>query len=160
MNGSFSLIGALIGLARALEGKEFTSSASHAIMKGLYLASPGIGAESRALPDMVRVIHEEKAKAAPDCASCQSPCGRTADFDMKGMWNARGKLYSEKFLLLSSLCFVGSAAYMAAETSQDETEEEVIRFLCDGLFLLGYAYEAGQLDAVLSKAGEICRRFF
>lgn len=145
----YEMTGALVGLARALEGKEPAPSAIQAIIKGLYLAAPGMAAEPAVLDSTTRLIREEKAKAAPDCASCQSPCQRTADHDMKAMWNRAGTLRSEKFLLFTALCFIGSASFHAEPR---EVSDEVIHFLCDGLFLLGYAYEPGQLDTVLSKA--------
>lgn len=143
------LIGALVGLARALEGKEPSSSAKKALADGLALSLPGSISDPGLLQDMARRIQEEKADAAPDCASCQSPCGRTADYSMEEMWQTEGPLREKKFLLLTSLCSVGSAASRAMLSG--EPDEEVFGFLLDGLFLLGYAFEDNQLDAVLSR---------
>lgn len=147
------MTGALIGLARALEGQEISSSAKHAIAQGLAFALPGSMGDPVQLDELILMIREEKKKAAPDCAACKSPCGRTSDYRMEELWEQDGGLREKKFLLLTALCSVGSAAFrmMLVKTP----DEEVFRFLCDGLFLLGYAFEENQLDPVLARADTI-----
>jgi len=184
------MTGALVGLSRALEGKEYTKEAMEAIVNGLSAVLPGCTSDLEELRSMTEAVRREKLKAAPDCATCKSPCGRTDDYDMEEMWNSAEALRSKKFLLLAALSAVGTAAgrgglltitagnakspgaasgntavapadeASAASTfpanvtvaPADEAAEQVFHFLRDGLFLLGYAYEAGQLDNILSQA--------
>lgn len=144
------MIGALVGLARALEGQELSTSARHTLVQGLAFALPGSMGDPAQLEELIRMIHEEKKKAAPDCAACQSPCGRTSDYDMKELWTQDGALREKKYLLLTALCSVGAAAFRTMLVKAPD--EQVFRFLCDGLFLLGYAFEENQLDPVLARA--------
>lgn len=144
------LIGALVGLSRALEGKEVSRSAMQAMAGGLSLSLPGCIADPAVILEMTQTVRKEKEKAAPDCASCQSPCGRTSDYNMEEMWTAQAPLRTKKYLLLTALCSVGSAACRAMLCGTPD--EEIFSFLRDGLFLLGYAFEENQLDPVLSKA--------
>lgn len=166
------MTGALVGLSRALEGKEYTKEAMEAIVNGLSAVLPGCTSDLEELRSMTEAVRREKLKAAPDCATCKSPCGRTDDYDMEEMWNSAEALRSKKFLLLAALSAVGTAAGRGglltisagnakspgaasgntAVAPADEAAEQVFHFLRDGLFLLGYAYEAGQLDNILSQA--------
>lgn len=146
------MTGALIGLARALEGRELTLSSKRVIVQGLSMALPGSHTDTSGLEEMAAVtnmIRSEKRQAAPDCASCQAPCGRTDDYDMNQMWQEEGLLRSKKFLLLCGLCAVASS--LLPSIDGNEPAEEVIRFLCDGLFLLGYAYKDSHLDSILAR---------
>lgn len=148
------LTGALIGLSMALEGKEYTESASRTIQSGLALLSLSCSVpDQEHLRSMTDRVHEEKALAAPDCATCLSPCGRTADYDMNRLWNEKEPLRSRKILLLHTLCQTASLGSQTAKTGLPETETSV--FLLNGLFLLGYAYEPQQLDEFFDRAGEI-----
>ncbi|MBR6615885.1 MAG: hypothetical protein IKK95_08000, partial [Lachnospiraceae bacterium] len=85
------LFGALIGLSRASESKEILESSGSALIQGLVLAydpvwnDPHVEISANlqtSVEQMLNVLHTEKALMAPDCAACQYPCGRTADYDM------------------------------------------------------------------------------
>lgn len=152
------MTGALVGLSRALEGKELTESAAKAMLCSLSLALPCGTSDITAIRNMTETLRREKFKAAPDCASCKSPCGRTDDYDLEEMWNSSDALRGKKFLLLTGLCSVGAAAcrrLAQGGEANDRIPAEVLHFLRDGLFLLGYAYEESQLNMTLSKTAEI-----
>lgn len=150
------LAGALVGLARALEGKLPSSNADRLLLSGLAAASAGSQLSEESLAAFLEMIHREKAQAAPDCAACQSPCGRTDDYDMAELLSAEPSLFTGKFLLLQSLCAIASMVYPL--DLHGELAAEALAFLYEGLFMLGYAYEAGQLGPRLETAGNLVQK--
>ena len=88
------VLGALIGLARATEGNEhkllpFTYELCCSALLAMELSN------DRTSDIFLQQLHEEKFRIVPDCAVCQSPCGRTFDYD--------GDLTPAKLDLLTAL---------------------------------------------------------
>ncbi len=148
------LLGALIGLSRASESKEILESSGIALIQGLALAYDPVWEQADSLiPDswkksaeqMIQKLHVEKALMAPDCAACQYPCGRTADYDMAETLEASETLRDAKLHLLSLL------GKIAANTRGNGTQE-LRQFLSDALFQISCTYEAGQLTSLIADA--------
>ena len=148
------LFGALIGLSRASESKDILESSGTALIHGLVLAYNPVWDDPDAeisadlqtsVEQMIQTLHTEKALMAPDCAACQYPCGRTADYDMAETLEASDKLRNAKLQLLTSL---GSIAI----ASQERSTKEVRQFLSDALFQISCTYEAGQLSGLIQRA--------
>ncbi len=169
------LFGALVGLSRASESKEILESSGIALVHGLALAydpvwesenmtssedfdvSKGFkGSEAfqSSVVQIIRTLHAEKAVMAPDCAACQYPCGRTADYDMAETLEASDALRNAKLHLFALL---GKIALRAQEHEQGYGSKEIWQFLSDALFQISCTYEAGQLQDLLTKASQLAR---
>lgn len=148
------LLGALVGLARASESKGIVESAGIALVDGLSMVygdlaqNDGCATESSpAVTQMIEKLHVEKAIMAPDCAACQYPCGRTADYDMAETLEASEALRNAKLELLSLL-----GALAGKARSHDYGTQEIRQFLSDALFQISCTYEAGQLTEFIQTA--------
>ncbi len=143
------LTGALIGLARATEGRTPPESAACAVIGALSLPLDGDCGET-ALRQMLETVRREKNKLAPDCAICKSPCGRTADYDMKQLREAEPDVIALKLLLLFTI------RGMARRAQENDVSDPALDgFLCEALFMLGYARNVEPLRETLQKAGRV-----
>jgi len=72
--------GALIGLARAVEGNEdsVTYETDKLILEGLFAAVTNVDFNNDTLNDLLSRINAEKEKLVPLCEECGVPCGRNA----------------------------------------------------------------------------------
>lgn len=148
------LFGALIGLSRASESKEILESSGMALIHGLALAYDPVWEDSdmeisevlqASVKQMIQTLHKEKSLMAPDCAACQYPCGRTADYDMAETLESAELIRNAKLKLLTLL---GSIALI----SRDQSTKEIRQFLSDALFQISCTYEAGQLSDLILQA--------
>ncbi len=67
------LLSALIGLAGAVSNNGKTDNTDRTVCVALL---------SQDTNQAVEMVHREKFLISPDCASCQSPCGNTSDYDL------------------------------------------------------------------------------
>ncbi|MBQ5659796.1 MAG: hypothetical protein IIV18_00490, partial [Lachnospiraceae bacterium] len=104
-----------------------------------------------AVNQAIQTLHTEKALMAPDCAACQYPCGRTADYDMAETLESSETLRNAKLQLLTLL---GSAAV----ASREQSTKELRQFLSDALFQISCTYEAGQLSDLILQAESFSSR--
>ena len=148
------LFGALIGLSRASESKEILESAGHALIQGLKLAydpvwdlpATELSIDFRtSVESAIESLHKEKALMAPDCAACQYPCGRTADYDMAEILESSEQLRNTKLHLLSLLGQI--AIYTQTQNTKNNGQ-----FLSDALFQISCTYETGQLKDLILQA--------
>lgn len=139
------LTGALIGLARAVNGNgHLITDATDAIVLAALAASP----QADPAPLLARVT-AEKHRLAPDCATCAAPCGRTADCDMAQLWNGDADPRALKSLLLLSL---------RAMAASGRADRAMLDFFYRALFILGESWPVAQLQALLLEAGRISLR--
>ena len=110
-----TLMGAIIGLARATEGNEdlITESTDRTTQDALAME---IDADETALFDMLDRIRDEKRKLVPNCFDCAMPCGRTSDFDMNMLANETPTLQKAKIELLALLQSLAKNAPLDAQT--------------------------------------------
>ena len=110
-----TLMGAIIGLARATEGNEdlITESTDRTTQDALAME---IDADETALFDMLDRIRDEKRKLVPNCFDCAMPCGRTSDFDMNMLANETPTLQKAKIELLALLQALAKNAPLDAQT--------------------------------------------
>ena len=95
------LTGALIGLARAVDGAETISTKTgQVILEGLFTTVTNVNFDNAAIENMIQKVMAEKERLVPDCSKCQAPCGRTDDYDMQQLWNANEDIRSLKSLIL------------------------------------------------------------
>ena len=133
-----ALIGALIGLARAMESGEASPvpESWRILRDGLAAAS---GADAPALRQALRQVQHEKLRLLPDCASCPHPCGRTDDYDMATLGDDGEEVRRIKLAILHRL-------QAMAQSGRGSP-----LLLCDGLNQIGWGYQAVPLEAFLQK---------
>ena len=85
-SGNDMLLGALIGLVRAIDGNDELATDDTARLIRDTLASIRDGQiGGREAGYLMDCIAREKQRFAPGCAICAMPCGRTADYDLADM---------------------------------------------------------------------------
>ena len=147
------LTGALIGLARAAEGNVPGPSADKVIIEGLFTTVTNVNFNNETINALINRVHEEKHKLVPDCGSCGSPCGRTEDYDMKGIWEADEDIRSLKSLILFGIRGMAAYAYHAAVLGY--TDKDVNQFFYKALFVIGENWKVDELLPVVMEVGEV-----
>ena len=148
------LTGALIGLARAVDGAETISKRTgQVIIEGLFTTVTNVSFDNAAIEKMIREVRAEKERLVPDCGKCQSPCGKTDEYDMQQLWNANEDIRSLKSLILFGIR--GMAAYAYHANVLNFEDAEVNRFFCEALFKIGYEESMEALLPTVLKVGEI-----
>lgn len=142
------LLGALIGLARAAEGNEDLMSAETdcVMLEGLTAALNEN--QEQALQNLIVRVHEEKRKLVPNCFYCESPCGRTSDYDAAILWQAESRLFSLKTALLLSAEALACRLICIYQTGDCPH----IHFLYQALVIVGL--EDGDTDHLISMLEE------
>lgn len=148
------LLGALVGLARASEGKELLPEAREAMLLGLAYSridTCPTATEKYDCTDLISRLHEARLLMSPDCAACKCPCGRTDDYDMEEVYHSSDSLKEAKLQLFERL---GDIAVRLPDpkSAPAEYSPELISFLSESLFLIGCTFEAGQLAGPLERA--------
>jgi len=97
-----TLMGIIVGLARATEGNEdlMTESTHRAMLGALSMEDDE---KEEAIIEMISAVREEKRKLVPNCFDCAMPCGRTSDFDLRELSLEEESLRTAKLELLSDL---------------------------------------------------------
>ena len=147
------LTGALIGLARAAEGNVPGPSTDKVIIEGLFTTVTNVNFNNETINALIDRVHEEKHKLVPDCESCGSPCGRTEDYDMKGIWEADEDIRSLKSLILFGIRGMAAYAYHAAVLGYKDAE--VNKFFYKALFVIGENWKVDELLPVVMEVGEV-----
>ena len=131
------LTGALIGIARAVDGNEhlITDSTDKIIREGLAAACPEADSRSDLLTTLIQRVEDEKRSLIPDCYECASPCGKNSNYDMRGLWNMAEEVCSLKLLLLCGIRSLAVSACRAADLGR--SDQEVNRFFYQALFAVG-----------------------
>lgn len=148
------LTGALIGLARAVDSASAISKRTvQVIIEGLFTTVTNVSFDNAAIENMIQKVRAEKERLVPDCSKCQSPCGKTGEYDMQQMWNADKDIRSLKSLILFGIR--GMAAYAYHANVLNYEDDEVNRFFCEALFKIGYEESIETLLPTVLKVGEI-----
>ena len=148
------LTGALIGLARAVDGGfGVTEQTYRIIIEGLFTTLTNVSFDDAAIIRQLERVRKEKTALVPDCGGCGMPCGRNDDYDMKELWNAEENIRSLKSLILFGLR--GMAAYAYHAMVLGYMDDEVNVFFCEGLFRIGEDMTMEALLPVVMKVGEV-----
>ncbi len=137
------LLGALIGLARALESDEAMPApdAPKIMVEALARMHTADDAAAKLLAQRIR---QEKLRLLPDCAACPHPCGRTDDYDTAKLSEDGNEVETLKLELLSRLQKI-------AMQQGDTATPEVVKLLQDGLNQIGWGYRAETLKKALQN---------
>lgn len=136
------LLGALIGLARALESDEAMPApdAPKIMVETLTRMHTADKATAKLLAQRIR---QEKLRLLPDCAACPHPCGRTDDYDTAKLSEDGSEVEALKLELLSRLQKIAG--------QQEVPSSETVKLLQDGLNQIGWGYRAETLKKALQN---------
>lgn len=147
------LTGVLIGLARASDGHQTTSSTHKAMIEGLFMTLTNVNFNEEAILSQIETVRREREALIPGCSSCASACGRNDKYDMTRLWTDDEDIRSLKSLILFGLKGVAAYAYHAMVLGY--SDEEVNNFFYEGLFAVGEDWDMEQLLPVVMKVGEV-----
>ena len=148
------LTGALIGLARATDGHTHPTEYTYGLLiEGLFTTITNVSFDDEAVLKETAKAHVEKEKLVPRCSTCEDPCGRNNDYDMKKLWNDNEDIRSLKSLILFGLR--GMAAYAYHARMLGYIDPEIDHFFAEGLFAIGEDLSQEQLLPKVLKVGEI-----
>ncbi len=148
-----TLSGALIGLARAINGEAQTTETTWETMfEGLFATVTNVDFDEEALRRLIARVREEKEKLLPSCKVCREPCGRSEDYDMTLLWKEQEDIRSLKSLIL--LGVRGTAAYAWHAMALGYRDRELEQFLAKALFAVGEDWEQERLLSVALEVGK------
>ena len=152
------LTGALIGLARATEGKTTGEQGLRAetfrmITEGLFATITNVSFDAEAIQNMIDKMEKEKNRLSPGCSACGTPCGKTNDYTLHNLWQAEEDIRSLKSLILFGIR--GMAAYAYHALMLGYTDEEINLFFCEALYKIGYEETKEELLHTVLRVGEI-----
>lgn len=135
------LLGALSGLARSTTSEPKTADTDDVLCAGLRLAARP-DADAAALRRMLDIVHTEKHRVAPNCATCATPCGNTTDYDLARLWASPEPVRTCKLHLLRAL--------FALAQHRTLTSAQVFA-LYQSLFALAEDWEPEQLQPIVEN---------
>jgi len=134
-----TLLGALIGLARAISGNEdlVTDVTDQLVIQALIALKTEILKESPLLSQLLHAVEDEKKRIVPDCAICCNPCGRTDNYDVEQLRNSADDIRILKYQVLAD---IQEMAYSLQDRTPSLTPHDLAAFLYKVLFALGIDY--------------------
>ena len=146
------LTGALIGLARAVDGDAQAGDSTWRVMiEGLFATITNVNFSERSIRELITRVHAERDALVPMCSGCASRCSRNDDYDMSLVWEADEDIRSLKSLVLFGIRGVAAYAYHALVLGY--TDEELNRFIARALFAVGEDWTMEQLLPVVMDVG-------
>ncbi len=77
------LTGALIGLARSLNGAgKVEQKTSDLVIRSLFATLTNVNFNEASIKEMIAAVQQEKDSLKPGCRSCANPCGMTEDLQL------------------------------------------------------------------------------
>lgn len=128
-----ALLGALVGLARALDESNIRRETLDIVASALRALAQGEDCQTA-----LQAVREEKHRAVPDCSVCMNPCGRTAELAWADLDALEPELREAKYRLAEVLAVWGASK--SAEKSSGEDWHLRLDQLMQGLFALGYEW--------------------
>lgn len=140
------MTGALIGLARSVEGNEHlvNSNTYQLIVEVMFTTLTNVNFDDDAIRNQIALVHMEKARLIPNCGDCVSPCGKNTDYDMRLLWNADENIRSLKSLLNLGIRNIRLGPSMPAFLSKD-----VLAFLMENFGIAPITTPKNDLDTLL-----------
>lgn len=154
------IISALIGLVGACNNNPKTENTDPLFIKALAFPLVRPEADDEALRALIEEIYTEKYTVAPGCATCQTPCGNTSDYDMNRIYNAEADIRDLKLKILASLQELAADIYSGNKV--DALPAESIEFFYKALVYISLDMESDGLftfwNEVQSTIEEIRRQ--
>ena len=107
------LLGSVIGLARTCTTRPPTETTPGLILAGLHLSDDTVSATPEQLIALTERIQRNKFEVSPNCATCASPCGKNADYDLRRLDDAPEDVRQAKMRLIALLQVCGHRGKMA-----------------------------------------------
>ncbi len=146
------LIGALIGLANAINGNDHLIDGENSRLVIEALAA--VQADAAVIEGLIERVQAEKYRIVPNCAVCMNRCGRTDDYDMQGLWKGSEESRALRSLILFGILDIAACIYPAC------ADREVILFLYNALFVIGMEdWNAQALLPTLVELGKVRLRY-
>lgn len=146
------LTGGLITLAKTAHMQTVTKDVPVLIMKGLFMTVTNVNFDDDAIMEMTREVRCAIEKNAPDCVSCETPCGKIDSYNMDELWQDDEDIRSLKSLILFGVRGIAAYAYHAHALGY--TDERVTKFLYKGLAAVGEYLEMEDLLPIVMETGE------
>ena len=147
------LTGALIGLARAIDGDTpSTEQTFRILIEGLFATLTNVSFSEEAIRSLLEQVHAEKLALIPQCSTCANPCGRNTDYTMQQLWQADEDIRSLKSLILFGAR--GMAAYAYHAMVLGYMDSEVNYFLAKALFAVGEDWNMDELLPIVLEVGK------
>ena len=150
------LTGALIGLARAVEGNEHlvTEEMNQLVLEGLFTTVTNVNFNDDTLKILIYKIENAKKKLVPNSFTCSGSCGRNDNFDMNTLWTTDEDVRSLKSLILFGIR--GMAAYAYHASVLGYTDETISKFFYKALFAVGMKdWGMDELLPIVLEVGEV-----
>lgn len=150
------LTGALVGLARAIDGNEdlATDYTYNLIIEGLFSTLTNVSFDNEFIKNIIDKVNNEKIRIMPGCMGCANNCGKTNSYDLNKLWNSDEDIRSLKSLILFGIRGISAYAYHAGVLGYKD--DEVNRFLVKALFSIGMDdWGIDELLPIVMEVGEI-----
>ena len=138
------VIGALIGLAQAVQEGTATDRTDELMLKGLFTTITNVNFNNETILQIKNDIEKEKAAVSTT---------HFADYDMAELWRAGEDVRSLKSLILFGL--KGMAAYAYHARALGKTDPAVNRYFYEALAALGEEKSPDDLLKLVLKTGEV-----
>ena len=138
------VIGALIGLAQAVQAGTATDRTDELMLKGLFTTITNVNFNNETILQIKNDIEKEKAAVSTT---------HFADYDMAELWRAGEDVRSLKSLILFGL--KGMAAYAYHARALGKTDPAVNRYFYEALAALGEEKSPNDLLKLVLKTGEV-----
>ncbi len=133
------LTGALVGLARAVDGgKDASQDVYNLIIEGLFTTVTNVNFNDKTIAEMIERVHDAGDKAQ--------------DYDMQNLWGADEDVRSLKSLILFGIR--GMAAYAYHALVLGKTNAEVNAFFVKALCAIGQDWGMDELLPIVLEVGE------
>lgn len=171
------LLGALIGLARSVDGRgeaaegesqEFSSgdsnghrpdSATHQILlAGLIAADPEKELTEENGKEWIARVEAEKNRLNPDCAVCKGKCGRTDNYDLEELETDDPADRALKEELLAGLFPMAEKLWKNRE-EQKPKDRAAVNFIYKALFAVGNYVGEKRLQSVVQEMNALQERY-
>lgn len=146
-----TLLGAVIGLARATENNEdlITEKTDQILTDGLIASLPDSDYSDSFLEDLYNKVMTEKWRIIPSCFTCASPCGRTDNYNMQDLSFMDPSLRDMKLKLLSGI------QQLAANTNRSK---EATAYLYKALILFGIYWDEEGMVPILEDLEKMIQK--
>ena len=147
------LTGALIGLARTVDGRETGQETDDLVLEGLFTTVTNVNFSNETITDLIQRVRREKERLSPGCAGCGSPCGKAEEYPMERLWNADADIRSLKSLILFGIRGMAAYAYHAAVLGYRDAR--INAFFYKALFAIGEDWGMEELLPIVLEVGEV-----
>lgn len=139
---NMTVLGALVGLARAAEGNEdMLTPDCHKLIFDCLLAS------ETETEELLNRIDNEKRRLIPSCFGCAAPCGKNSSYDMAKLDSEAPELKDMKLSILSALQDIAGSG---------PSDGKVISYILKALYFIGLdSWSAEGLSPLLHEARAI-----